>query len=382
MIAIATGTRADWGLLRPLAVELDRRGVEIEIWATNTHANPDFGNTAEEIRFDGFEPRMIGRYVEGAEETVAENVVAFGREFREKRPEMVVILGDRMEMLGVASATLLAGIPIAHIAGGTVSEGAVDDAIRNAISQMASLHLTETPGTRRRLLAMGIADGRIVVTGALGVYNGLNRRLMTREELERDLGMDFGNRLLVGTLHAATHPGPGETPLEAMRAFTGAVGKWLDSAEGGRVVLTWPNNDVDPTPQIAELEELEKNYKERVRVVPSLGALRYLSLVAVSNGVIGNSSSALVEVPSMGVPSLDIGSRQRGRECEVSVIHCGPSQQEIFEGILKILSEERRQIAAKRENPYFRPDTPSLMASAIIQSMGESRSIDLSSAIG
>lgn len=382
MIAIATGTRADWGLLRPLAVELDRRGVEIEIWATNTHANPDFGNTAEEIRFDGFEPRMIGRYVEGAEETVAENVVAFGREFREKRPEMVVILGDRMEMLGVASAALLAGIPIAHIAGGTVSEGAVDDAIRNAISQMASLHLTETPGTRRRLLAMGIVDGRIVVTGALGVYNGLNRRLMTREELERDLGMDFGNRLLVGTLHAATHPGPGEAPLEAMRAFSGAVGKWLDSAEGGRVVLTWPNNDVDPTPQIAELEELEKNYKERVRVVSSLGALRYLSLVAVSDGVIGNSSSALVEVPSMGVPSLDIGSRQRGRECGVSVIHCGPSQQEIFEGILKILSEESRQIAAKRENPYFRPDTPSLMASAIIQSIGESRSIDLSSAIG
>lgn len=382
MIAIATGTRADWGLLRPLAAELLHRGAEIEVWATNTHANPDFGNTAEEIRSDGFEPMMIGRYVEGAEETVAENVVAFGREFRRKDPEMVVILGDRMEMLGVASAALLAGVPIAHIAGGTVSEGAVDDAIRNAISQMATLHLTETPGTRRRLLAMGVKDEAITVAGALGVYNGLNRKLMTREELERDLGMDFGKRLLVGTMHAATHPGQGEAPLEGMKAFTGAIGKWLDSDERGRAVLTWPNNDVDPAPQIALLEELERKYKGRVKVVPSLGALRYLSLVAVSDGVIGNSSSALVEVPSMGVPSLDIGSRQRGRECGASVIHCGPSEHEILEGLRKILGEVSRQTAAKRENPYFRPDTPSLMASAIIQSSGESRSTDRSSAIG
>lgn len=382
MIAIATGTRADWGLLSPLARELRRRGADVEIWATNTHACEEFGATADEIRADGFDPVMVGGYVEGAEETVAENVVAFGRKFRQKSPSAVVILGDRMEMLGVASAALLAGVPIAHIAGGTVSEGAVDDSIRNAISQMAAIHLTETPQTASRLLEMGIRESAIVVAGALGVFNAMNRRLLSREELEEDLGMDFGERLLVGTLHAATCPGPGEEPLEAMRAFAEAVGKWLAEDSGGRAVLTWPNNDVEPHPQIVLLERLGAEWSGRVSVRPSLGALRYLSLVGVSSGVIGNSSSALVEVPSMGVPSLDIGSRQKGRECGPSVVHCGPGADEIYRGIKKILGNGMQALASRRVNPYYKPDTPSLMASAILQSSGVSRSTDFSSAIG
>lgn len=369
MIAIATGTRADWGLLSPLAQELRDRGCEVEVWTTNIHADPAFGSTAGEIHADGFDPVAVGRYAEGQEETVAENVTSFGRRMRESRPECIVVLGDRMEMLGVASAALLAGVPLVHIAGGTVSEGAVDDSIRNAISQMASLHLTETPGTAGRLRTMGIDPAKVKVCGALGVYNATKRQLMSRSELERSLGMELGGKVLVGTLHAATCPGPGEEPLQAMKAFLEALGEWLGSDGEGKAVLTWPNNDVDPAPQITEMERFEAAWPGRVKVVPSLGAVRYLSLVALSRGVVGNSSSGIVEVPSVGVPTLDTGTRQKGREHGQSVIHCGPTAPEIREGIRKLLSDEAQSAARHCENPYHQPDTPTRMAEAILDEL-------------
>lgn len=364
-IAIATGTRADWGLLRPLADELRRREVPLRVWATNMHADPAFGNSLAEISADGYQPELIGRYRENADETVAENTAAFGKALREASPKAIIILGDRIEMLGVASAALVNGVPIIHIAGGTVSEGAVDDAIRNAISQMASLHLTETEGSAKRLLGMGIPAANIHICGALGVYNATRRKLMSREELEESLGFDLGKQLLVATLHAATRPGPGEEPLEAMRSMLQALDLWLAEDEGNRVILTWPNNDVDPAPQVREMEKLAAKKPEQVLVIPSLGALRYLSAVSLSKGVIGNSSSGLVEVPSAGVPTLDIGSRQTGRECGPSVSHCAPDAKAIYKGIRQILSPEAQTQAARRENPYARQDTPSKMAAAI-----------------
>lgn len=365
-IVIATGTRADWGLLKPLADELRRREAPLSVWATNMHADPSFGNSLAEISADGYQPELIGRYRGDASETVAENTLAFGKALRETKPTAIIILGDRMEMLGVASAALITGTPIIHIAGGTVSEGAVDNSIRNAISQMASLHLTETEKTASRLRAMGISASDIHVCGASGVYNATRRKLMSRDELERSLGFDLGEQLLVCTLHAATRPGPGEEPLQAMESMLTALGLWLAEEEGNRVILTWPNNDVDPAPQVRAMEKFAATRPEQVLVIPSLGALRYLSAVAISKGVIGNSSSGLVEVPSTGVPTLDIGSRQTGRECGPSVIHCAPDAATIYAGIRKILSPEIQALAAKRENPYAKPDTPSLMAEAVI----------------
>lgn len=364
--AVATGTRADWGLMRPLLRELSRRGVSLRVYTTNMHADPKFGNSAAEICADGFVPVPVGQYRQLPEEIVAENVEAFGRCFRADPPKGVLVLGDRMEMLGVASAALLSGVPVIHIAGGTVSEGAVDNTIRDMISRVASLHLTETPATACRLRKMGISPDRIFVCGALGVYNALNRQLIGREELERQLSFSLGCQLLIGTLHAATLPGAGEEPLAAMASFLDALGRWLALSEGNRLILTWPNNDVDPAPQIAAMDDFAARYPGQVKVVPSLGALRYLSAVALSKGVVGNSSSGLVEVPSAGVPTLDIGSRQKGRECGPSVWHCAPDSESVFNGILHILTPQFQALAARKENPYARPDTPALMADAIL----------------
>ncbi len=365
VLAIATGTRADWGLLSPLATELRNNGFQLRIWATNMHANPSFGNSLDEIAADGFQPQLIGRYEGEADKILASNIVDFGKAMDKDKPNTIIILGDRIEMLGVASAAMLRDLPIIHIAGGTVSEGAVDNVIRDSITRMASLHLTETEGTASRLHSIGVPGERVHICGGLGIYNALNRKLMTRVELSENLDFDLGKRLLVGTLHAATRPVEGEEPLQAMHSMLAALGDWLQEDSGNRIILTWPNNDVDPTPQIEALEDFKAHFPVQVKVVPSLGALRYLSAVKLSCGVVGNSSSGLVEVPSLGVPTLDIGSRQKGRECGPSVIHCAPDKDSITRGLKHILSPDFQAFAKTAPNPYARPETPRLMVEAI-----------------
>lgn len=362
MILIATGTRADWGLLRPLASELTARGHEITVGATNMHGDPEFGQSLEEIRHDGFDPVLIAPCHPDPTLTVAENTRLFGQWIRSRKPSCVVILGDRFEMLGVASAALMERTPIVHIAGGTVSEGAVDDSIRNAISQMASLHLAETPQCARRLWQMGMPADRVVVTGALGVWNSTHLPLMSKEELEADLGIGFGYPLLLGTLHAATR---GERPpLESMQEFCAALSSWIGENPGSTVILTWPNNDVDPLPQVAVMEELARRFPTNVKVTRNLGALRYLSLAKISQAVVGNSSSGIVETPSFGTPTLDILPRQKGREHGDRVFHCADDSGSILEGLRQVCSAGVQE-AADGDNPYYQADTPAVIADAI-----------------
>ena len=370
MIAIATGTRADWGLLRPLAVELRKRGEEVGVIATNMHCDPRFGDSRREIVGDGFEPVADIRCWEGRTETVAGNTLGFGKVLRRLAPRCLVILGDRMEMLGAASAALMEGVPIVHIAGGTISEGAIDDSIRHAISKMASLHLTETEESAGRLLQMGEEPGRVVVCGAPGVWNALNRDLMGREELRSGLKADFdpsfelGEEYLVVTHHPATRSATAFA--DELRELLAALGSWLEQKEGRQLIMTWPNNDENPAEAIALLNSFAERYPGRVLVVPSLGARRYLSAVAGSAGVVGNSSSGIVETPSTGVPTLNIGSRQRGRQRGPGVIDAEPDRKSIGAGLERIMSAEMRRIAAGKENPYFREGTPRIMADAIL----------------
>ncbi len=362
-ILAASGTRADWGLLRPLCDSLRKRGHEILTVLTNMHSSPLFGDSAEEVRHDGYDPAETVPFYEGRTETIGRNTTAFGKIFRRHRPDAVLILGDRVEMLGVASAALAEGVPIIHIAGGTVSEGAIDDSIRHAISKMASLHLCETEKCRERLLRMGENPAATINAGALGVYNALNVPLMSREELGQSIGFTLDGDFLVGTLHSATLDSV--SPLSRMKAFLSALEQWMKEKDDRKLLLTYPNSDSDPGLLIKELHSLEARWPQRVKVVPSLGMRRYLSAVALSAGVVGNSSSGLVEVPSSGVPTLDIGMRQRGRECGPSVWHCGDSEKEIREGLHHISSSSFRNLAKQKINPYYTPHTPEIMADAI-----------------
>ncbi len=363
MIAIATSTRADWGLLTPLVAEITRQGIPHSILASNMHLMPEMGMTINEIRATGEEPVELATAAETISATLANSTRMHGEWFAANKPDAVVILGDRYEMLGVASAATINGIPIIHIAGGTVSEGAMDNAIRNAISQLASLHLTETENCAERLEGMGIRKENIVVTGAIGVWNALNVPLMTREEIEESLRRKLPEKFFVGTLHAATLDDV--TPEKQMEEFLAGLEGFMQARPGYGAILTYPNNDTDPAPLIAQLREFEKRHPESIIVVPSLGMRRYLSAVALSEGVIGNSSSGIVEVASLGVPTLDVGNRQNGRERAVSVIHCDATRGAVMMSLSLITTPMIKGIAAKKANPYYQPDTPKVMTDAI-----------------
>lgn len=363
MIAIATSTRADWGLLTPLTGELKKQKIPYTVLASNMHLLREMGMTVDEIRATGENPVELPTVGANISETLANSTRIHGEWFAANKPDAVVILGDRYEMLGVASAATINGVPIIHIAGGTVSEGAMDNAIRNAISQLASLHLTETEKCAERLEEMGIDKENIVVTGAIGVWNTLNVPLMSREELQESLGRTLPEKFFVGTLHAATLDSV--SPERQMEEFLVGIEGFMEARPGYGAILTYPNNDTDPTQLIRMLREFESKHPESIVVMPSLGMRRYLSAVALSEGVIGNSSSGIVEVASLGVPTLDIGIRQNGRERAVSVIHCDATRGAITMSLSLITTPMIKRIAAKRANPYFKADTPTLMTEAI-----------------
>lgn len=367
-IAIATGTRADWGLLSPIARELAARpDCEVTVLATNMHLLPAYGDTIAEVIADGFpDPVRIPMPAdtdtpERVTEAMAACMTGMARELARIRPDLIVILGDRFEMLATATAALIAGIPIVHIAGGEISEGAVDDSIRHAISKMASLHLTATEIYRRRVIAMGEDPARVLKTGAIGVYNMLNLPILSRPELEQSIGMEITPGTLLVTYHPATLDPV--APAERFAALLAALDRFPDS----RVLFTYPNNDARGREIIGMIDAWAAGRPGRVCVVPSLGRLRYASALRYVSAVVGNSSSGLVEVPSAGIPTVDIGIRQRGRIAGPSVIHSGDSEAEITEAIARALSPEARRIAESSPNPYGGPDTLAVMVKAIAE---------------
>lgn len=361
-IGIATGTRADWGLLQPLAASLAKEGVDLRIFATHQHLMPQMGDTLREIERDGFHPAELIPAEGNAAEIMSMAAAGFAEALTRHQPDALILLGDRCEMLGVASAALLLGIPLIHIAGGTISEGAFDDSVRHAITKMATIHFPETELCASRIIRMGEDPANVVVTGALGVANAMSAGKMDMAQLSESLGgWNPGGKFLVVTMHAATLQ-EGD-PVMAQEMLLEALASLPDE---WRFLITYPNSDVDPEPLIRSLHEFEGRMNGRVKVVPSLGRIRYLSAVALSKGVAGNSSSALVEVPSLGVPSLDIGIRQQGREHGPSVIHADLDPASIAAGLQSLISPEMQRLASECVNPYGRPDTVRLMTEKIV----------------
>ncbi len=367
-IAIATGTRADWGLLSPVARALAATpGCRVEILATNMHLIPEYGDTLSEIRADGFDrtvtvPMPVDTDSPLATVTaMARCMEGMARELTRLRPDLIVILGDRFEMLATATAALMTGVPIAHIAGGEISEGAVDDSIRHAITKMAALHLTATEAYRHRVIAMGEEPHRVINTGAIGVWNLLNVTPMPRRELEESIGFTLPEGSLLVTYHPATLD-PVD-PAERCAALLEALDRFADR----HILITYPNNDARGRVIIDMIEAYAAARPGQVRVIPSLGRVRYISALRCVAAVVGNSSSGLVEVPSMGIPTVDIGMRQRGRIAGPSVIHAGDSADEIAAAIGLALTPAMRETARTEPNPYARPDTLAVMTRALAE---------------
>lgn len=355
-ICVVTGSRAEYGILKGLMMSIkDDPDLKLQIIATNQHLSKLQGETYMEIEHDGF---TIDYKVYMADDEAPDNanstakaisrgVSGFADAFDTLKPDLLLILGDRYEMLAVASTALIFKIPIAHLHGGEITEGAFDDAIRHAITKMSHLHFTSTEAYRKRVIQLGEQPERVFNVGALGVENVMKNDSMSREDLEQSLNFQLTDKCFLCTYHPVTLSNmSSETQvsnlLEALSAF-----------KDYHIIFTYSNSDTNSQIIIKRIEEYVDRNPGRCVFVTSLGQKRYLSALKYMTAVIGNSSSGIIEVPSFGIPTLDIGDRQKGRIAADSVIHCGYSTEEIKEGLARVVIYKENTI----ENPYYKKGT-------------------------
>lgn len=364
-ICFITGTRADYGIMAPLMKALSTHpDVELQIIATNMHLSPEYGMTVNEIIADGLEVTWrIDSLLSG--DTPAATVKSMGLTeigmadaLTHLHPDLIVILGDRYEMLAAASAALIFRIPVAHLHGGETTEGAYDDCIRHAITQLSTYHFTSTEQYAERVRQMGAKPENVHWVGSLGAYNIAEEKFIPLPELEEFLGHKLGDRYIVATFHpVTTQPGEEERQTTALLSA-------LDHkiAEGWKVLFTMPNSDTGGKTVARIIREWADKHPEAVVAVASLGRRRFYAAMHNAAAMVGNSSSGLIEAPSFGIPTLNIGDRQKGRAQGPSVVNVASDEEAISKGLDKVLSEEFRAFARTAPNPYSKPDTlPSLL---------------------
>jgi UDP-N-acetylglucosamine 2-epimerase (non-hydrolysing)/GDP/UDP-N,N'-diacetylbacillosamine 2-epimerase (hydrolysing) len=348
-VCVVTGTRAEYGLLYWLMKEIEGDpALELQLIATGAHLSPEFGSTYRVIESDGFridakvEMLLSSDSAVGSTKSLGLAVIGFADALDRLRPDVLVLLGDRIEVLAAAQAAMVAQIPIAHIHGGELTEGVIDEAIRHAVTKMSHLHFTAAEEYRERVLQLGEAPARVFNTGAVGVDNLSRLTLLTRAELEESLGFPLGpSPVLLCTYHPETLSG--ESPATAVAE----VFRALDRIPGARVVMTKANADAGGREINQAIDEYAAARTDRVAAFTSLGQLRYLSLLRVADVVVGNSSSGIIEAPAAGTATVNIGERQRGRLAAPSIISCGGSEEEIVAAIARALSPEFQAVVAE-----------------------------------
>ena len=351
-ICIITGTRADYGLLRWVMQGIkDDQYLTLQIIATGMHLSPEFGLTYREIENDGFQ---IDRKVEmltssdtsvGIAKSMGLGMIGFADALSELSPDLIVVLGDRFEIFSAVSAALVARIPVAHLHGGELTEGAFDDALRHSITKMSHLHFVAAEQYRQRVIQLGEHPDRVFMVGGLGIDNIKNLQLLNREELEASLDFKLGIKNLLVTFHPVTLEM--ETASDQMAELIAA----LEELQDTQLIFTMPNADTDGRVLINMVEKFVAEHSN-ARAYTSLGQLRYLSCVSHVDGVIGNSSSGLAEVPSFKKGTINIGDRQRGRLQAASVINCEPTRRSIAAALEQLNSDDFQKSLSKVTNPY------------------------------
>lgn len=358
-ICVVTGSRAEYGLLnRLIRMIADSPLTELKLIATNMHLSPLFGETYKEIEADGF---TIDKKVPILEDTAPDNseatlkamskaISGLSEAFSELKPDLVLILGDRYEILSAAIAAMIHKIPIAHIGGGNVTEGAYDDAIRHSITKMSHLHFVSTDVYRRRVIQLGELPERVFNVGSIGIENILRSPLMTEEELEKSLNFKVNRSTLLVTYHPVTLSADNvEKDIDAFLSV-------LDERKDLRIIFTMPNSDTGGHIIMEKINQFVHDHNDRACAFKSLGYKRYLSTMKYAGAVVGNSSSGVVEAPSFHIPTLDIGDRQKGRIAADSVYHCAPDSESIRAGLSYIFSDEFQEVVKESKNPYEKPD--------------------------
>jgi UDP-hydrolysing UDP-N-acetyl-D-glucosamine 2-epimerase len=339
--------------------------VAIQVAVTGSHFAPEFGRTIDDIHADGFtihaEAPCFPAYdaALSVAEAVASALGGLARAFSRMTPDLVVVLGDRFETLAAAQAALLMHVPIAHVHGGELTEGMVDDAIRHAITKMASLHFVAAPAYAGRVIQMGEAPERVFLVGSPGVEAALSLERTPATVLDKFLGLPLRDPVFLVTLHPDASQA---CPEETARALLTA----LDAFPAARVVMTGVNADVGYSTIVRELAEYARKRSDRVTLHASLGQIRYLSVMARAAVVVGNSSSGLIEAPALGVPTVNIGDRQVGRLRAPSVIDSPARADAIVAAIATALDPEFR-VNLRTESPYgSQGGTSAAIADALI----------------
>lgn len=351
-ICVVTGTRAEYGLLRWVMQGIkDDPTLTLQVIATGMHLSPEFGLTWREIERDGF---AIDHKVEmltssdtsvGIAKSMGLGMIGFADALQALKPDLVLVLGDRFEIFAAVSSALVARIPVAHLHGGEATEGLIDEAIRHSITKMSHLHFVAAEEYRRRVIQLGEQPDNVHLVGGLGIDNIKRLSLLSRPELEASLDFSLGAKSLLVTFHPVTLEAA--TAEDQMAELLAALAELNNT----QLIFTLPNADTDGRALIAMLQEFVATHAN-ARCYTSLGQLRYLSTVALVDGVVGNSSSGLVEVPSFRKGTINIGDRQRGRLMANSVINCDPERSSIGAALRTLYSQSFQASLATVSNPY------------------------------
>jgi len=351
-ICIVTGTRAEYGLLRGVMEGIEQSAkLKLQLIVTGMHLSPEFGSTINAIEAEDFK---IDRKVEmllssdtavGVTKSMGLGLIGFADALEEISPDLILVLGDRFEIFAAVIAALIAKIPVAHIHGGEVTEGAYDDQIRHSITKISQLHFTASEEYRQRVIQLGENPRNVFNVGGLGVDNIFKLNLMSREKLEEALEFKLGKRNLIITYHPVTlDENSSRYQIEELLSA-------LDALEDVNFIFTSPNADNGGRIILQRIQDFCFS-RSNAKFFKSLGQMRYLSCLSHFDGVIGNSSSGLLEAPSFKIGTLNIGNRQKGRLKASSVIDCDLHRESILEGIIKILSTSFRASLSNAINPY------------------------------
>jgi UDP-hydrolysing UDP-N-acetyl-D-glucosamine 2-epimerase len=350
-IGVVTVARSDYGHLVPLLEQLrSSRELALQLFVGGTHLSERFGRTVAAIEADGWP--IAERIATATEADAPVDVAAaagaglagFARAFARHRPDLILVLGDRIEMLAAAVAALPLTIPVAHVHGGEVTEGAIDEQARHAITKLSHLHFPAAEPYARRILQMGEEPWRVHCCGAPGLDRLARLAVLSRDEIARRTGLPLRRPTLLVTFHPVT------LEPEDTAAHVDALAAALEAVEGD-VVITYPGADTMHGTVVRRLERLAAA-RPGTRLVPALGEDTYCSLLREADVMVGNSSSGLIEAPSFGLPVVNIGSRQRGRLRAGNVIDVGPAQDEILHGLRRALDPAFRRSLAGMPNPY------------------------------
>lgn len=351
-ICVITGTRAEYGLLRWVMQGIkDDPQLRLQIIVTGMHLSPEFGLTYQIIEQDGFQ---IDRKVEmltssdtsvGIAKSMGLGLIGFADALYELQPDLVVVLGDRFEIFSAVSAALVARIPVAHLHGGEATEGLIDEPMRHAITKMSQLHFVAAKEYRQRVIQLGEQPNKVFLVGGLGVDSIKQLDLLDRATLENSMGLEFGPKNLLITFHPVTLET--STAKKQMAELLSALSALKDT----QLIFTLPNADTDGRVVMKMIEDYVAQ-NSNAHAFTSMGQLRYLSCIVQVDGVVGNSSSGLLETPSLKKGTINIGDRQRGRLQASSVINCEPERDSILNALGQLYSSEFQSNLQQVVNPY------------------------------